>query len=105
MQKNKIKISVTSISKIKNIYGINNRLNLQYYKDKINYKFQEFDSKKKKKSDYKYIEFYKNINSYKGTRHKKSLPVRGQRTHTNAKTNKKKYKTKNNSQFNKTKKI
>ena len=26
------------------------------------------------------------INSYKGTRHKRNLPVRGQRTHTNART-------------------
>jgi len=28
------------------------------------------------------------INSYRGTRHKKGLPVRGQRTHTNARTKK-----------------
>ena len=28
------------------------------------------------------------INSYKGIRHKRSLPVRGQRTHTNARTRK-----------------
>ena len=28
------------------------------------------------------------INSYRGTRHKRSLPVRGQRTHTNARTKK-----------------
>ena len=26
------------------------------------------------------------INSYKGNRHKRNLPVRGQRTHTNART-------------------
>lgn len=28
------------------------------------------------------------INSYRGTRHRRSLPVRGQRTHTNARTRK-----------------
>jgi small subunit ribosomal protein S13 len=28
------------------------------------------------------------INSYRGTRHKRGLPVRGQRTHTNARTKK-----------------
>lgn len=28
------------------------------------------------------------INSYRGSRHKRSLPVRGQRTHTNARTRK-----------------
>lgn len=35
------------------------------------------------------ITFLKEINSYRGHRHKNKLPVRGQRTHTNAKTNKK----------------
>ena len=30
----------------------------------------------------------KDINSYRGTRHRRSLPVRGQRTHTNARTRK-----------------
>jgi small subunit ribosomal protein S13 len=29
-----------------------------------------------------------NINCYRGTRHKKNLPARGQRTHTNARTRK-----------------
>ena len=28
------------------------------------------------------------LGSYRGTRHRKSLPVRGQRTHTNARTRK-----------------
>jgi len=35
------------------------------------------------------IVFLKEINSYRGHRHKNKLPVRGQRTHTNAKTSKK----------------
>lgn len=105
MLQNKIKISTSSICKIKNVHGINKRLNIKYYKEKLNYKFQELDLLKKKKFDYKYIEFYKDRNSYKGTRHKRSLPVRGQRTHTNAKTNKKRYKIKNSNPFDKTKKI
>lgn len=40
--------------------------------------------------DKKNVEFLVNNKSYRGSRHKKSLPVRGQRTHTNAKTIKKK---------------
>jgi small subunit ribosomal protein S13 len=35
------------------------------------------------------VAFLKEINSYRGHRHKNKLPVRGQRTHTNAKTSKK----------------
>lgn len=38
----------------------------------------------------KCIEFLKENKSYRGIRHKIRLPVRGQRTHTNAKTRKKK---------------
>lgn len=38
---------------------------------------------------YKYIHFYIQFKMYRGIRHKKRLPVRGQRTHTNAKTIKK----------------
>ena len=34
------------------------------------------------------IQRLKDINSYRGTRHKKGLPVRGQRTKTNARTRK-----------------
>lgn len=37
----------------------------------------------------KNISFIKSTKTYKGIRHKASLPVRGQRTHTNAKTSKK----------------
>jgi ribosomal protein S13 len=39
------------------------------------------------------INFHKSIKSYRGTRHKNQYPVRGQRTHTNAK--KKIFKSKN----------
>lgn len=37
------------------------------------------------------INFLKQNKSYRGLRHRRNLPVRGQRTHTNAKTVKKKY--------------
>ncbi len=37
----------------------------------------------------KRIEYLKLIKTYRGIRHRKGLPVRGQRTHTNAKTVKK----------------
>lgn len=33
-----------------------------------------------------FIAFHRDMNSYRGMRHKKGLPVRGQRTHTNGKT-------------------
>lgn len=35
------------------------------------------------------VSFLVDLKSYSGVRHKKNLPVRGQRTHTNAKTKKK----------------
>jgi ribosomal protein S13 len=38
------------------------------------------------------INLLKEIRSYRGVRHRAKLPVRGQRTHTNAKTSKKKKK-------------
>ena len=43
------------------------------------------------------------IKSYRGRRHKKGLPVRGQRTHTNAKTQKRLYKRWDVNTFQKTK--
>ena len=39
------------------------------------------------------IKMHMEINDYRGTRHKKGLPVRGQRTRTNARTRKGKPKT------------
>lgn len=35
------------------------------------------------------VSFFVDLKNYSGVRHKKNLPVRGQRTHTNAKTAKK----------------
>jgi len=43
----------------------------------------------KEKSFHLNISFFKKIKSYKGIRHVLNLPVRGQRTHTNAKNSKK----------------
>lgn len=40
----------------------------------------------------KNIDFLKNNRTYRGVRHRKLLPVRGQRSHTNAKTNQIKFK-------------
>jgi len=59
--------------------------------------FQEFKLSKKIKEEYrlegslkediqKNIEHYVSINSVRGFRHRNLLPVRGQRTHTNART-------------------
>jgi small subunit ribosomal protein S13 len=94
MLSNKIRISQPLLSKLKKKYGVNTRLNVKFYKERLEHKVKKLDLRRKKKTSYKYIEFYKNINSYKGTRHKRSLPARGQRTHTNAKTNKNKKKNK-----------
>ena len=75
--------------------GINSRLNYNYIKEK---KFNQLNTvlnkqligKKLQESIRDNISFIKNIKTYRGLRHKASLPVRGQRTHTNAKTCKKK---------------
>ncbi len=75
--------------------GLNSRLNCNYIKEK---RFNQLNSivnksligKKLHESIKDNISFMKNNKTYKGLRHKASLPVRGQRTHTNAKTCKKK---------------
>jgi small subunit ribosomal protein S13 len=56
------------VSKLKNSIGYSNTLKI-----------------KLKKS----VEFFKTIKNYRGMRHLYNYPVRGQRTHTNAKTRKK----------------
>lgn len=104
MLSKKIRLSPSLLFKLKKTYGVNSRINVNFYKEKIEYKVKKLDLRRKKKTSYRYIQFYKDINSYKGTRHKRSLPVRGQRTHTNAKTNKKKFKNKFKSTQLKTKK-
>ncbi len=48
-----------------------------------------FDTVSLSRSIKKRIQHLQMIKTYKGIRHRKGLPVRGQRTHTNAKTRKK----------------
>ena len=83
-------VSKVLISKL----GINSRIKQNYIlENKINLLIKtlsKFNLGNKLKIQIKdNISFIKNIRTYKGIRHKVSLPVRGQRTHTNAKTSKK----------------
>jgi small subunit ribosomal protein S13 len=64
------------ISKLKQLY-LNNKFKSKTHGKKL------FDFNKDN------IEYLKNNRSYRGMRHKRCLPVRGQRTKTNAKTSKK----------------
>ena len=79
--------------------GINSRLDYNYIKEK---KFNQLNTlvnkslvgRKLQESIKENISFIRNIKTYKELRHKASLPVRGQRTHKNTKTSKKKSKKK-----------
>lgn len=83
--KNKFKDKVTSS------LGLNTRLQYLYLKNKVRSLLTaEKSSESKAQIDSVNIQFLKEIRSYRGVRHKARLPVRGQRTHTNAKTTKKK---------------
>jgi small subunit ribosomal protein S13 len=83
--KNKFKDKVT------NSLGLNTRLQYLYLKNKVRSLLTvEKASESKAQTDSINIQFLKEIRSYRGVRHKARLPVRGQRTHTNAKTTKKK---------------
>jgi ribosomal protein S13 len=66
--------------------------NLKIGTIKKNLLFEQLKKKKtlKEKNFHLNINFLKKIKCYKGIRHVLNLPVRGQRTHTNAKTSKKK---------------
>jgi len=68
-------------------HGFNVKLSIV----KKNLLFEELKKKKtlKEKKFHLNIYFLKKIKSYKGIRHVLNLPVRGQRTHTNAKNSKK----------------
>lgn len=84
---------------LKNKLGLNSRLNFSFIKQK-NYNIlgniysNLLVGTKLQASIKENISFMKNNKTYKGLRHKVSLPVRGQRTHTNAKTCKKKFRKK-----------
>ena len=83
------------VKRIKRLFGINSKFNISHIKNNA---VQSFKSKlensliNKKLSFYnkEAIKFLIQSKTYKGIRHKFYLPVRGQRTHTNAKTRKKK---------------
>jgi len=74
--------------------GVNNRNNATFLKLKSINRIKRFLKRrllgKKLKIRIKNrIKFQFDIRSYKGVRHKSKYPVRGQRTHTNARTSKK----------------
>jgi ribosomal protein S13 len=86
--------------KLKNIeqqfskFGLNKRLTFQYATSNVIHKLDKsfeslFNVSRKKKVRTQNIKFLIKIRSYRGQRHRRFLPCRGQRTRTNAKTNKK----------------
>ena len=75
--------------------GLNCRSESSFLKKKHLYRFSRIVNKisiekKLKEKVQNNITFLSNIKSYKGNRHRLKYPTRGQRTHTNAKTRKKK---------------
>ncbi len=77
------------------VYGLNTRSSFTYIPglvlDSLQLGLQELfiDVVTRKRELRKRIQHLQTIKTYKGIRHRKGLPVRGQRTHTNAKTRKK----------------
>lgn len=92
-------LNTTSIKKIQKNFGLNvyksfkvfQVENKDIFKDIENFILQNFFVLKKNVKEYqrKRIQFLIKIKAYRGLRHKMLLPVRGQRTHTNAQTRKK----------------
>jgi small subunit ribosomal protein S13 len=75
--------------------GLNIRTNPKVLKkkqlNKVNKTIKTYKTGKNLKDEtYEFIEFLIKTRTYKGVRHKLKYPTRGQRTHTNAKTSKKK---------------
>ena len=88
---NKFGLNKTKLSLIFNNILINNKLKHLSLLNVIINKKLYFDLNKKvkkhsKKYVFKNIKFLINTNTYRGKRHYYKYPVRGQRTHTNAKT-------------------
>lgn len=96
-------ISFSGIKFIFNSFGVNQKNILKLKPEllkKINVLSKDIcDDYSIKNKLREIIKFYINLKNYKGLRHSESLPVRGQRTHTNARTRKKQ--RKNQSQKNK----
>ena len=89
-------IGKKTISNISKKFGINNRLNFlklkkKHYSNTENFlkKIKYIKGRKLKENIKRNIDFVINFKNYRGIRHKFKYPVRGQRTHTNAKTAKK----------------
>jgi small subunit ribosomal protein S13 len=87
-------VGIQIIKKLFKNLGLNNRLKPLTLKKKhsngVNKQIQSITIGKKLKDKSKNIINFLIINkTYKGIRHKLKFPVRGQRTHTNAKTRKK----------------
>ena len=79
--------------KVNQKIGLNNRLISKFIKNNQNLSSNLFFKKfcilkNNKKMIKENIFFLTKIRTFKGLRHKLGYPVRGQRTHTNAKTNK-----------------
>lgn len=88
-------IGIKKRKSLRKIFGLNIRKKPRKLKIKQKNLIKKILSKNKlgkqlKLEIQKRIEFYIEIKSYKGMRHKFKYPVRGQRTRTNAKTIKKK---------------
>lgn len=80
--------ATTDINFRKN-YGINVRNQKFFLKNTLKTVFKRVNVKKLTErallnNTKKNILFYKNLKNYRGLRHRKGYPVRGQRTHTNA---------------------
>ena len=67
------------------IYGVGRSLSNKLIRDELNNYLTEGDLRREVNMN---IKTKMEINSYQGTRHKKGLPVRGQRTNRNARTRK-----------------
>ncbi len=81
----------------KKLFGVNSRIKSPLLKTFLGNNFRRMyvdvlSGQKLFKNVKANIDFHKDIiKSYVGTRHRRNYPVRGQRTHTNAKNAKKKY--------------
>jgi small subunit ribosomal protein S13 len=85
-------IGIKSEKQLKNIFGINERLKAnschisKILKEKVDFDISQSILINRDLYDHvrNNINYYKDINCYRGIRHKNKYPVRGQRTHTNA---------------------
>jgi small subunit ribosomal protein S13 len=82
-------IGQTTELKFRSKFGINLKLKTSYLNSSIKTTFNRLNKdrltqKKLFENIKKNIKFYKSNKCFRGIRHIKNLPVRGQRTHTNA---------------------